>query len=564
MKTMKKVALVLVLLSAMNLLFSQEKDPLAIGIADLKTHFLGDSIDGWNASPNMTKRLLETQREDGTWPEVDYENSNTSNWLTAQHVELLLHLAKAWHLQHDAAVEKAFHKGLKFWLDAKLVNRNWWWNEIGVPRSLGLATLLTEECLSEEERLAVCKAMEVTKIQYTGQNRVAVSIIVMTRGMLARDVDTVKTAVETIAEEVKMSSLEGIREDWSFHQHGNQPQMGNYGLAYIEQMTSFTTILQGTPFALPAEKTALLHHLLKDGYTWILWKGYMDVSSMGRQLGHGEQKRKADTVLESFKRFRKAGFTIPEEGPWGFKYFFASAYAVYRDRKNDWMGSVRMATPKIVGVETWVNGDSPNGGHMADGALFVYSTGREYEDVFPLWDNWRLIPGITTYLNLPPARRSWKDINVGANEADEITAREAKDGTAEVDFLLQRDGLTARKSWKFTSEGVEATGKEITATDETSEVITCVEHSLAQENAKILPYENGCLKAVNGDFEYIIEAPGENIVAKIEDRAGSLQTVMRGAPDTIIKGRVFCLYIRHGVKPRNASYHYFVRKKTTH
>ena len=127
--------------------------------------------------------------------------------------------------------------------------------------------------------------------------------------------------------------------------------------------------------------------------------------------------------------------------------------------------------------------------------------------------------------------------------------------------MLKREGLTARKSWKFTTEGVEATGREISATDGNSEVITCVEHSLAQENAKILPYENGCFKAVNGDFEYTIEAPAESVVAKIENREGSLRTVMRGAPDTIIKGKVFSIYIRHGIKPQNASYHYFIRKK---
>ena len=502
------------------------------------------------------------------WADIEYAPGDRTVWESVTHLRRILSAvscAGPGRLRSDAAFRERITGALRFWTVLDLKNPNWWYNEIGCPRSLGPATILVMKDLSQEDIDKAVKILSRASFKQTGQNKIWLSGNVLIRGLLENDEALVREARDTIAAGVRISDdYEGLQKDWSFHQHGNQPQMGNYGLAYIEQMTSFTTILQGTPFALPAEKTALLHHLLKDGYTWILWKGYMDVSSMGRQLGHGEQKKKAGTVLDSFKRFRKAGFTIPEEGPWGFKYFFASAYAVYRDRKNDWMGSVRMATPKIVGVETWVNGDSPNGGHMADGALFVYSTGREYEDVFPLWDNWRLIPGITTYLSLPPARRRWKDINVGANEADEITAREEKDGTAEVTFLLQRDGLTARKSWKFTSEGVEATGKEITATDETSEVITCVEHSLAQENAKILPYENGCLKAVNGDFEYIIEAPGENIVAKIEDRAGSLQTVMRGAPDTIIKGRVFCLYIRHGVKPQNASYHYFVRKKTTH
>ena len=32
---------------------------------------------------------------------------------------------------------------------------------------------------------------------------------------------------------------------------------------------------------------------------------------------------------------------------------------------------------------------------MADGALMTYVTGHEYENALPLWDDWRMVPGVT-------------------------------------------------------------------------------------------------------------------------------------------------------------------------
>src|SRR5882762_6330814 len=41
------------------------------------------------------------------------------------------------------------------------------------------------------------------------------------------------------------------------------------------------------------------------------------------------------------------------------------------------------------------NSVQPYGFHLADGAMYTYMTGDEYEDIFGSWD-WNLIPGITT------------------------------------------------------------------------------------------------------------------------------------------------------------------------
>ena len=49
----------------------------------------------------------------------------------------------------------------------------------------------------------------------------------------------------------------------------------------------------GTSFALNAEQQSILNNLLTEGYRWIIWRGYMDVNALDRQLFHNAPIHKA-------------------------------------------------------------------------------------------------------------------------------------------------------------------------------------------------------------------------------------------------------------------------------
>ena len=51
---------------------------------------------------------------------------------------------------------------------------------------------------------------------------------------------------------------------------------------------------------------------------------------------------------------------------------------------------------------------------MADGATYIYKDGKEYLDIFPLWD-WRKLPGVTAFEdNAPmPLIKSYQPRNKG-------------------------------------------------------------------------------------------------------------------------------------------------------
>ncbi len=49
------------------------------------------------------------------------------------------------------------------------------------------------------------------------------------------------------------------------------------------------------------------------------------------------------------------------------------------------MASIKMASDRIIGAEM-MNGDNMKGYYMADGATYIYKDGKEYLDIFPLWE----------------------------------------------------------------------------------------------------------------------------------------------------------------------------------
>ena len=82
------------------------------------------------------------------------------------------------------------------------------------------------------------------------------------KGLLTDDGELVQRARDAIAEEIQLTTDEGIQPDWSFHQHGPQIQFGNYGLAYAESISFWFRVLEGSPYAFPAEQYDIVRRLL--------------------------------------------------------------------------------------------------------------------------------------------------------------------------------------------------------------------------------------------------------------------------------------------------------------
>ena len=80
----------------------------------------------------------------------------------------------------------------------------------------------------------------------TGQNKVWLAGNVLIRALLQNDWQLAKEARKVIASEITLGQKEGIKADWSFHQHGPQQQFGNYGLSFICNMSFYSELFTGT------------------------------------------------------------------------------------------------------------------------------------------------------------------------------------------------------------------------------------------------------------------------------------------------------------------------------
>jgi len=497
---------------------------------------------------DRVQKLLRSQREDGTWPDVDYRKMTRSRWPAGNlHLSHLVDIARA---PRTPATESACHKALGYWLKGDFRNPNWWWNEIGVPQRIGSAGLLMDEFLTPTERAGIVKILRRSRIGMTGQNRIWLAECVLMRSLLENDPATARAAREAIVGEIAMSkTVEGIQSDWSFHQHGNLPQFGNYGSSYITTLPRLVAIFAGTEWAVSDEQYEILERLIDRGFRPTVWRGAMDVGSIGRQLGANAARTKGNAPLTGARWLALSGRPEsqriyrdcladrsgkPAESPHlGLTWFSKSAMGMYRT--TNWMIAVKCQTKSIRGTEL-VNEDNLLGAHLADGALFSYVTGDEYRDVFPFW-NWRHIPGITSY---DVGSVNWKSSNL--SEVAEKTSGNS------VRFVLERDGLHAETNWKFSDAGVTVSVTGISSSSGRP-VVTAVEQSVAQSNAR-WERKGDILVAVNGAIRY--ELP-TNAVVSVTTRHGSWKRHMGADSGEDLVGRVFEVTIPHGINPSGAA-----------
>ncbi len=403
-----------------------------------------DSVENW----------LSDLKDDGSWPDVIYDDKVDGLWRTKKHLDRLLTVAKIYQIKgnkyyHDKEVLGKIHLALDYWLKNNFLSPYaWWYNEIGTPGTLAQILILMENELSEKQIEPGVSILNRAKIKYTGENRVWVSGITLFKSLLRKDSDSVRIASKSIQGELAVRLSEGIQPDWSFHQHGPQLQFGNYGLSFIGDMIKWIQILRNSPYAFDENKIAILRKYLLEGLQWATWKGRFDIPACGRKLEADSPTEKANTLSGIFEMMIKLDPSYAGEYEkalnWqnleGDKHFWRSEYQV--KRTPEYFFSVKMVSKSVKGAES-SRYENVNGYHMGDGVTFIYTRGDEYENIFPYWD-WKKIPGATIGQDdkkLPLL------LAVGYFTDNEFVGgvSDGDDGIAVMDF--ERDGLSAKKSW---------------------------------------------------------------------------------------------------------------------
>ena len=540
-------------------------------------------------------QLIDNLREDGAWPDIDY--ASLIAWQLITHPERIYLMCKQLYREgspfyQSPKLAEAIHKSMNYWFKNKFeameqtkrgtIQRNWWYNEIGYPKAFSPAFILFEDRMSESQKAGAIEVMKASKIGTTGQNKVWLSRNVLVRGLLENDFELVKQARDSIVSEIIYGASgprsEGIQYDYSYQLHGRQQQFGNYGTAYIGEMSFWSMVFDKTSIALEQSKLDILSMLVNEGFQRILWKGYMDVNGLGRQFFRQTQKHKALSVAFSAKALAavddknkdKYNTLIsdnfsPDSGTpnlQGMYHFWNSDQTIVR--RPQWMASIRMSSNRTIGGEAG-NGDNKKGYYMSDGTAYIYIDGSEYEDVFPVWD-WRKLPGITAYETDSPLKlltfagyRSYGDF-VG----------NVTDGRKGMTVMhLVRDRLSAIKSWIFTDNYMLCLGAGITVESD-SVVTTAIDQRLKKADLLRLKGETWAktdktelanvkdARFYHHNTGYIV-LQADKAYATDETRTASWEGVIGIYPKDMMETKgVVSLWFNHGSSPHDATYQYMV------
>ncbi len=558
--------------------------------------------------------LAASQRQDGTWPDIDYDSSERSEWRAAKHLDRVLTISKAAYARRqsgrpDPRLEEAGLAGMRFWLAKDLTNLNWWWNQIGVPELLGETALLLQPKMSRDDfnrLLPILKRSDWTR--WTGANLIWGVANQIVRGVLYGDASAVNDGYARLYEEIQTvpgvlpdgSPGEGIQTDRSFHQHGAQFYSGGYGLDYAMFAARFITYTWGTPLQIPADKMQTFASFLLDGQQWMIRGEIFDYAAVGREITRKDeavvqhdwtrgpvsgydgaytlanamnylvrQPIPRQSELRAFAKRLSGRAKVPQLT--GNRMFWDSDYMSHR--REGYATSVKMLSARIQNSEI-VNSEGRWSTHLSDGMNLLYRTGEEYRGIFAAWD-WALVPGTTAVhayrSDGTPDTGEKELINVRGNSPFVGGASDGNYGIAAMD--LRRGTLSARKAWFFYDHFYVALGSGISAEDAGAFVATDINQtklngsvvtniSQGDHAGDKYSYKPGALRYVHHDGTGYVLGPGLRATLSAGIQSGRWSDFGTG-PDTLVQTPVFNLWIDHGFAPRDATYQYSVMPGAT-
>jgi chondroitin AC lyase len=537
---------------------------------------------------NLVSLIMSTIKPEGNWPDINYLDVSRTGFQHSRHLDNMFQLSRAYKKKESPWFQNPDLKNLAlsaldYWLENDFICDNWWWNEMGTPGRMINTLLILDGDLNEHQireglRIAGRANLEASGAR-PGGDLIQIADMLGKQALFRRDETVLDRVVSVMADEIKVTTGRGLKPDMSFHHRvDNVICTLSYGLGYANSFSYWAVKIAGTKYRFPQEATELLIDYFLDGICKSMVHGrFPDPGAKNRDLSRkgtldpagpalAENLLKTSTYrqaeLEEIVRIRKEEST--PNLVWN-RVYWHSEYVTHQ--RPGYFSSVRMHSARNHTMEQPHNEEGLKMHHVGDGSNFISRSGKEYLDIFPVWD-WQKIPGTTVVQK--PVHPHWKEIAKKGLTDFVGGVSNGKYGAVAMDFRSAHDSLRARKAWFFFDDEYVCLGTGITSSAD-HPVLTTINQCLLKgdvivkakkEEARI---ERGVHAMENVSW---ILHDGVGYVVNEREKLFISNTTATGnwrdinhhvsPPGEIVSMDVFSLWYDHGVKPANQSYEYIV------
>lgn len=444
---------------------------------------------------------LSNLKADGTFTNVTYPTVQPTDFTgePRSHLDQMYTIARAYHTQGTSYksddLYNAYLSAWRWWFTFDPKDKNWWFREIGWPKSLFPSFVLMAREMKTRSpqdyttmynylmKYWTTTLINTYKTNPDGANTSDILLYVFPTVIADGNETRIKGAADVYASlfsVVRGAKSNGVHADYSFSQHtagGRQVYLGNYGKEFIGGLTEYVKLAHGTYFQLSAQKISFFEQLFLEGLSWISYRNMFDMNQLGRTNSMSGYSKCTTALNELIKANTPRKAELQTLYNWMIRSSATNGINVQRGNKMFWrhdymvhkgpnyFTTTKMTSTRVTSAESG-NGTGLTNFYTGGGVNYIYVTGAEYTEMYD-YMNWRRLPGVTnpqkaTTVALPL-------VNMGTNGANQDSfAGGVSDGqTGASGFIYYRTiteiNLKAYKSWFYFDNYHVALGTDITA-----------------------------------------------------------------------------------------------------
>lgn len=324
----------------------------------------------------------------------------------------------------------------------------------------------------------------------------------------------------------------GLYPDWSYMEHGPMHYTFGYGRQLLLGGTyRFIKYAVGTDIQFTQAELSQIVGFLLENYRWLMRGANSEYTGLQRSVtnavitGKGTNGARGDLI--TFCKYLLEEPNIPRRAELeqllseleenkeqsyvrGNRHYWSSDLTAHH--RDGYFAAVKLSSDRTLKSET-LGENGTNNFYMSDGQLQLYVTGKEYEEVLPVFD-WDRLPGITavqTDGDVPAISELSEEERYG----EKSFAGGASDGyygVSAMDYHVAQTGVNAKKSWFMFDDEIVALGAGISLDEGAEgEIATSVNQSIL--NGDVVYGESGeektlaeQTKVTGDDIEWVYHA----------------------------------------------------------